>query len=130
MSKHEHPSFKHRYADVVHEWDYLPEPPFEVHWVPLEEMHRPPVGMQCRTLNQAISAFFQFGYPMRPGWAGRIVDSTGRSVLTWSVTERDRDAHGPDGLIYGVEAVFRVMVENDLPNMVDAQIWADRAATR
>lgn len=127
MSKRDHPSFKD--GSVVYQWDYLPEPPYEVQWVALDDWSVPPVGITCRTLPKAVKAFFQFGYPQRPGWAGRIVDDSGRSVLTWSSTREHIDTHGLDGLIYGVEAVFRVMVENDIPNFVDAQLWADRAAS-
>ena len=129
MSRWNHPSLQFKPGTVVYDWDYLPEPPYEVQWIPMDDWSQVPIGMQCRTLSKAVKAFFEFGFPQRPGWAGRIVDDSGRSVLTWSSTREHIDTHGMDGLIFGVEAVFRVMIENDLPNMVDAQLWADRAAT-
>lgn len=131
MSRFDHPSYNRPVSESPPSWDYLPEPPFLVVWHNLDSPGgAEPKPVHTRSLLKAITNFFEVGYPPKRGWMGVIQDADARAVLAWSCTRENLDKHGPDGYIFGVDATFRYMIEREIPNFVDSQIWADVARER
>lgn len=130
MSRFDHPSY-HPVNEYAPAWDYLPEPPFQVRWHNLDSPGgAEPRFRRTRSLIRATEGFFEYGFPSKPGWMGVIQDANDMAALAWSCTVENLETYGPDGYIFGVDAVFRIMIEREIPNFLDPQIWADYARQR